>query len=300
VWYNKVHVAMLRSQNWVFIFSLSLILLFIVLPVSLSPGTALSPRYQIKFSPTVGDSFRYMLHTSIQAEGKDLLGKEVSLKADASGELAFAIKRNLPDNVSTAVTVPGILVTTDSLGESETYTIRTRDKQAVRAAFDHTGAVIQVHNLEALTRRGIWNISFGTILQNHLPTLPKSAVSPGDKWSDSRTLTIPFQEIELEVLINRTYFLESILPTESGEMASVSIQYQVALSGEKKLAGLTGSLEGKGSGAGSMLYHMGKSCIKEFSADYKTEASLVVKRENKIFLEQPFNLTVSASLYLMN
>ena len=273
-----------------------------VILISMTVGN-LSPSPQkipLVFSPSVGEIFRYMLHVSYQAEGKDFFSRDISMEANASGELAFTVKRSIKNLVSMTVTTPGIRVETNSPEESQTYTLKTQDNRAVQAAFDNKGAVAQVHNLEALNRTKIWNISFGHILRDYLPTLPDSSVAPGDIWRGRRTAVIPFEEMDLEVSIERLYRLENILPSQAGDEAVISIIYQVDLSGIKSWENWSGGIEGKGKGEGTLLYNIQKSCIQRFSADYETAATLTIKNRDKILLEHPFHLTISVSLSRLN
>ncbi|MFC2156261.1 hypothetical protein ACFLT9_00350 [Acidobacteriota bacterium] len=253
-------------------------------------------KFAMVFSPTVGESFRYMLHISFQTEGKDFSGKDISTDANAVGQLTFDVKRSLKNRVSLAITTPGIRVNTESPGESEFYSLMTHENMAVQAAFDSKGAVSQVHNLEALNRTSIWNIPFGHILRDYLPTLPEHPVAPGETWRDHRTAIIPFEEMDLEIEIERQYRLEQIIPSDAGDEAVISITYQVSLSGSKIWGNWSGAIEGQGQGEGTFLYSIKKSCIQNFSADYETAANLTIKNQEKILSKLPFHLTISVSL----
>ncbi len=257
-------------------------------------------KYSLTFSPQVGDSLLYMLNTSVHVTGKDFNGKEVSLGASAAGEISFAIKRNIQDLVFMGLTTPGIHVTAQTLEGPQSYALRTNPDMAVQASFDHRGSAHQIHNLAALNRDRIWNISLAQILRDYLPVLPERPVSIGETWVDKKRLSIPYQGMELEVSIERQYILQNILLSTEGDEAFISVDYDVMLSGSKEWGEWTASFEGRGGGGGLLSYQIQRSCIREFSAEYQTEASLVLKSEDKLLRQWPFHLKVSASLMMLN
>jgi hypothetical protein len=257
-------------------------------------------KYSLTFSPEVGDSLLYLLNTSVHVTGKDFTGKEVSLGASAAGEISFSTKRNIQDLVFMGLTTPGIHVRAQTLEGPQSYTLRTSDDMAVQASFDHRGNAHQIHNLAALNRDRIWNISLAQILRDYLPVLPEGPVSVGETWIDKKRLSIPYQGMELDVSIERQYILQNIIPSAQGEEAFISVDYEVMLSGSEEWGEWTASFEGRGEGGGWLNFQVQRSCIREFSAEYQTEASLVLRSEDKLFRKWPFHLKVSASLVMLN
>jgi hypothetical protein len=171
---------------------------------------------------------------------------------------------------------------------------------AVQASIDHRGAAHQIHNLAALNRDRIWNISLIQILRDYLPVLPDEAISIGETWADKKKLSIPYQGMTLDVSIERNYVLQNILPSPTGELAVISLDYTVTLSGSKEWDGWTASFEGTGTGGGLLNYQLQRSCIQQFSAEYQTEAALVLRSGDGMFRKWPFHLEVSAYLLLLN
>lgn len=256
-------------------------------------------KFELTFSPTVGDMIRYQIHSSLTADGKDFRGKDITLEGSVSGELHFTIKRNIPNLVASAVTTPGIQVETKEFDASQDYNVKTKESEAVRVSFNHQGNVTQVHNLEALNTKRIGNMSFEQVLREYLPTLPNKTVAIGETWSDSQTMTIPYSEIDLEVVLNRDYVLHSVMPTGDGDVAVISISYTVKLSGSQNWEDWTGGFEGQGAGRGSLQYNIRRSCIQQLDVEYGTEANLIIRRKDQPILKRPFRLSSTASLMLI-
>ncbi|MGD9344769.1 MAG: hypothetical protein PVH84_02835 [Candidatus Aminicenantes bacterium] len=256
-------------------------------------------KYALSFSPTVGDIFHYQLDLSLAAGGKDFQGKDISLEGNASGELLFTIKRNIANQVAAVVTTPGIRFDSTEFEQHQGYTLITKNSEAVRVSFNHKGGVTQVHNLEALNTKSIGNISFEQILSKYLPTLPDKAVAVGETWSDSQTFSIAFKTIDLDVILDRDYVLLNVQPAKNGDIAIISISYSVELSGSRNWEDWAGGFEGQGTGTGSFLFNIQRSCIQQFNVEYGTEATLVIRKKERPVLKQPFRLSVTASFMMM-
>jgi hypothetical protein len=289
-----------RANNGgrVFIQSLAVHMIVFTLVVILRSAPP-EQKFPLTFSPTVGDIFRNQLNSSLTATGKDFQGKDITLEASASGELLFTIKRNIPNLVAVAVTTPGIRVETKEFEVSQNYSLKTKEPKAVRVSFNHSGNVTQVHNLEALNTKRIGNMSFEQILREYLPSLPNKDVAIGETWNDSQTITYSFMEIDLDVLLNRNYVLLSVMPAGDGDVAVIAITYAVKLSGSKNWEDWTGGFEGRGTGRGSLLYNIRRSCIQQFNMEYGTEAALIISRKDQPILKQPFRLSATATFTLM-
>ncbi len=257
-------------------------------------------KYSLSFSPAVGDSLLYRLDTSVHVAGKDLRGSELSLGASAAGEISLAVKRNIQDLVLIGLTTPGIHVEAQTTEGQQRYTLKTIDNMAVQVAFDHLGCAHQIHNLAALNRDRIWNISLVQILRDYLPVLPERPVSIGEAWIDNKRLSIPYQGMSLDATIERHYVLQNILPSVEGDVAFITVDYEVSLSGSKEWGEWTASFEGKGTGEGFLNYHIRRSCIQAFNAEYQTEAALVLRTGDDVFRQWPFKMEVSASMQILN
>jgi hypothetical protein len=240
------------------------------------------------------------MNTSIQAEGKDLSGTDISLGVIASGRISLDVKRKVRDRVFMELTTPGIQVEVQTHEEQQLYSLKTKANMALQASFDLRGSVHEIHNLKALNIEKVMNISLVQLIRDYFPVLPGKPVSIGEIWIDNKSINIPFQEIDLEVLIETKYALQNVIPSAEGDVAVISMDYEVRLSGSKEWDGWTASFEGIGTGGGLLNYQLQRSCIQQFSAEYQTEAALVLRSGDGMFRKWPFHLEVSASLLLLN
>jgi hypothetical protein len=261
---------------------------------------SIQKKFPLVFSPSIGDRLIYTINTSIQAEGKDLLGKDLSFGVTASGEISFDVKRKVRDRVFTSLTTPGIQVEVQTLEGRQQYSLATQTDMALQASFDPRGTLYEIHNLKAINREKVMTVSISQILRDYFPVLPGKPVPIGDIWVDNKSIDIPFQEIEIEVLIETKYALQNVIPTAEGDMAVISMGYEVKLSGSKNLGEWTSNFEGKGEGGGLLNFLIPRGCFQEFRADYQTKGALVIKQNEKPLMEWPFHLSISASSLLTN
>jgi hypothetical protein len=262
--------------------------------------TAFQQKYPLIFSPSVGDQLIYMLNTSVQAEGKDFSGKDLSLSLTASGSISLDVRRKVGDLVYAGLTSPGIQVEAQTLTGMQRTSLKTNKNAALQAMFDPRGSLHEIHNLKALSNDQFMNVSLVQILHDYFPVLPGKAVTIGESWIDSKHINIPFQEMDIDILIETTYVLQNVIPSAEGDVAVISMDYEVSLSGSKDLGEWTGSFEGKGVGGGLLNFLLQRRCFQEFQADYQTEASLVIKKEGEALTEWPFHLSVLASAIQTN
>ena len=106
--------------------------------------------------------------------------------------------------------------------------------------------------------------------------------------------------MNLETLLERTYTLQNIIPSDHGGMAFISVDYKVKLSGSQNWGEWMGNFEGIGSGGGIVNFDVQRNSIQEFRAEYQTEAVIILKKGNQAFMQQPFKLFVSASIIIKN
>jgi hypothetical protein len=171
---------------------------------------------------------------------------------------------------------------------------------ALLASFDPRGSVREIHNLKAFNRDKIMNVSLAQILHDYFPVLLDRPVSIGEILMDNKRINIPFQEIDLEVLIETKYALQNVFPSAEGDVAVISLDYEVKLAGSKNLGEWIGSFEGKGSGGGLLTFSSRGGCFQGFKADYQTEAALVIKNMGEATIGWPFHLSVFTSAVKMN
>lgn len=283
------HLHSVRYPVWTILFVLSF-----------PTQSSLQQKFPLLFSPSVGDQLAYMLNTSVQAEGKDLSGKDLSLSLVAAGKISLEAKRAVRDRVFMGITTPGIQVEAQTLSGLQRYALKTNQNMALQAAFDLKGTVHEIHNLKALNREKVMNVSLVQILHDYFPVLPGRPVSIGEVWMDNKRINIPFQEIDLEILIETKYTLQNVVPTVEGDVAVISMDYEVRLSGSKNLGEWTGNFVGKGTGGGLLNFLIQRGCFQEFRADYQTQAALVIKKEGEALMEWPFHLSVFASVVMTN
>ena len=198
------------------------------------------------------------------------------------------------------LTTPGIQVEVQTHEEQQLYFLKTKANMALQASFDLRGSVHEIHNLKALNIEKVMNISLVQLIRDYFPVLPGKPVSIGEIWIDNKSINIPFQEIDLEVLIETKYVLQNVIPSAEGDVAVISMDYEVRLSGSKSLGEWTGSFEGKGVGGGLVNFLIQRGCFQEFKADYQTEGALVIKKEGKPLMKWPFHLSIFASAIMTN
>lgn len=257
-------------------------------------------KFRLVFSPPEGDELIYMMNTSVQAEGKDLMGTDISSGLSAAGNISLALKRKAGASLYMGLSTPGIQVEIQTLEGRQSHSLKTETNEALQATFDPRGRLHKIQNLEASNRQKVMNDSLFQILRDVFPVLPGKPVSIGDIWTDKRLVKIPFQKIDVEVFIETTYTLQNVIPSAVGDVAVISMNYEVTLSGLKNLGECSGSFEGKGTGSGLLNFLIQRGCIQEFRADHQTTATFIIQKEEKTLMEWPFYLSVSALAILTN
>ncbi len=265
--------------------------------------TALSPaqteKVALRFGPPAGAGLTYSVSGQVNVSGKDLVGKDLALDADAQGQFHFSFMNSTHDTVQAALTSPGIDVRAQLPDRTQTQTLRTREGKALGVVFNGTGKVTDIRNPEALEQENVLNFSIPQILRDYFPAFPAQPVSPGDQWQESRRLTIPYQGLDIVVDLAIEYTLNDILPSSEGRKAIVSAVYTATVSGVKNLGDTMGSFEGKGTGTGYLNFLIDRGWFTEYRLDFKTDAAFVVKKESKRLLEWPFSFSVLAEINLV-
>jgi hypothetical protein len=256
--------------------------------------------YSLQFSPRAGTILLYSLNSAIKTEAASILGKDISFGGTASGVIQVRAGQSASNLVHTSISSPGIQVTIQTADSTDNYNLRTKDGQSLKVAFSRTGRVEEISNMEALEEKEIMNFTIPQILRDYFPVLPQKPVRIGESWPENKRLLIPFQGMNLEVLLDIQYTLTGVYQTQAGQTANVSVDYRVKLSGSRGLEDSTAFIEGKGQGSGMLNFLLAKGYFTEYRLNYVIDASLQVRKADKVLLEWPLDLTVLAELNLMN
>lgn len=265
-----------------------------------SQEPAPADRIALRFGPAEGTRLTYTLSNVVNVDGKNFLGTDLALNADARGEIALLAKPSPRDTVRADMTSPGIDVNIRLPEKVISQKIGTTGGEPLDVVFNRTGKVESVRNPEALGGGNPFNVSIPQILRDYFPVFPVQPVGRGESWFETRRLTIPFQGLDLQVDLAVTYTLDDILPADDGRLALISAVYKVTVSGSKDLSGTEGVFEGEGAGAGSLQVHVDRGYFSEYRIDFKTDAAFVMKKGRDRLAEFPFSFSAFAEVVLLN
>lgn len=257
-------------------------------------------RIALRFGPAEGTRLTYTLSNVINVDGKNFLGTDLALNADARGEIALLVKPSPRDTARADMTSPGIDVNIRLPEKVISQKIGTTAGEPLEVVFNRTGKVESIRNPQALGGGNPFNVSIPQILRDYFPAFPAQPVGRGESWFETRRLTIPFQGLDLQVDLAITYTLDDVLPADDGRLALVSAVYKVAVSGSKDLSGTQGVFEGQGAGAGSLQVHVDRGYFSEYRIDFKTDAAFVMKNGRERLAEFPFSFSAFAEVVLLN
>jgi len=252
----------------------------------------------LRLAPAPGTRLGYHVEGLVTVSGKDLLGRDLSLTAVSRGELDLVVQSVARDSVSARLTSPGIEISVQAPDRTLTETLKTRDGRALEVVFGPTGKVEEIRNPEALSRAKTLNFSLPQILTDYFPVFPAEAVRPGDRWSESRRLTVPFRDFELQVDLKADYVLNEVVLLPAGRKALISAVISVAVSGRRDFGDTVGVFEGTGTGTGFLDFLLERGVFTAYRVDFKTDAAFVMKRGEERLLEQPFVFSVVANVSL--
>lgn len=257
-------------------------------------------KFRLAFCPAAGSNLVYSMSsiTNMTAR-KDFLGRDISLDASAAGEIHVLIKNITPELTLTSLTTPGIHVDVQLPDSRTQFDIGTMETGPVQAVFSRWGRLKEIQNIKNLDRQNKLNVSLDQIMRDFFPVFPRGEIAVGESWIGSKCLVIPFQGINLQVLIDETYFFDSVLLSSEGPIAKISVNYLVQLMGSKSLGDTTGIFEGKGRGSGMLSIQIEGGYFSEFRMEHKTEGSFIIKNGNSELFNCPFYLTVIASTILI-
>lgn len=257
-------------------------------------------KISLAFAPAAGTELVYTVGSVINVDGKSFLGKDLALNADARGEIRMRALPGSRDTVRVDLLSPGIEVNARIPDRVVSQTLGTKEGEALQVVFNRTGKVESIRNPEVLGPESVFNVSLPQILRDYFPAFPVHPVGPGDGWTESRRLSIPFQGLDLGVDLNIQYALGDILPGSDGRIALVSALYTVAVTGSRDLGDTVGVFEGGGTGTGFVHINVDGGWFTEYRLDFKTDAVFVMKKGAERLLEWPFTFSVFAEVVLLS
>lgn len=257
-------------------------------------------KFRLAFCPATGSNLIYSMSTITNMTArKDFLGREISLDASAAGEINLFIKAATSERTLTSLTTPGIHVDVQFPDSRTQFDITTMETGPVQAVFSRWGRLEEIQNIENLDRQNKLNVTLEQIVRDFFPVFPREEIAVGESWFKSKRLVIPFQGINLHVLIDETYFLDGVFLSSDGRIAYVSVNYHVRLTGSKSLGDAIGVFEGQGRGSGKLRIQIDGAYFTEFWIDHMTEGSFIIKNGNTEIFNWPFHLTVTAATILI-
>jgi len=257
-------------------------------------------KISLRFGPAQGTSLTYSLSSVVSVDGKNMLGVDLALNADSRGEVRLLAKPSARETVRADLTSPGVDVNIRLPEKVISQKIGTTKGEPLEVVFNRTGRVESIRNPEVLGGGNPFNVSIPQLLRDYFPTFPAQPVGRGESWVETRTLTIPFQGLDLQVNLAITYTLDDILPADDGRLALISAVYKVGVSGVKDLGETQGVFEGEGAGAGSLQVHVDKGWFSEYRVDFKTDAAFVMKKGADRLAQFPFSFSAFAEIVLIN
>lgn len=266
-------------------------------PLLLEPGQA--EKVALRFGPTAGSALTYSISGQVNVSGKDFLNRDLTLDAEAQGDLRLAIITLARDTVLAGLSTSGINVRAQLPDRTQSQTLRTQEGKALEVIFNPSGKVMDIRNPEVLGQENVLNFSIPQILRDYFPAFPAQPVGPGDQWRETRRLTVPYQGLEVHIDLLIDYTLNDVLPSPDGRRAFVSAVYTVGVSGSRDLGDSMGVFEGRGAGTGNLTFLVDRGYFTEYRLDFRTDAAFVAKKGNKRILEMPFSFSLMAEVNLV-
>ncbi len=267
-------------------------------PPLLAPGQA--EKVALRFGPAAGSAVTYSINGQVNVSGKDFLNRDLTLDADAQGDLRLVVISLARDTVLTGLSTSGINVRAQLPDRNQTQTLRTQEGKTLDVVFNPSGKVMDIRNPEVLGQENVLNFSIPQILRDYFPAFPVQPVGPGDQWRETRRLTVPYQGLEVHIDLLIEYTLNDILPAPEGRRAMVSAVYTVGVSGSRDLGdGSTGVFEGQGAGTGYLSFLVDKGYFTEYRVDMRTDAAFVAKKGTRRILEMPFSFSLRTEVNLI-
>jgi len=273
----------------------------VILCLALAGGraSAQSEKVALRFGPPPGAGLTYGIMGQVSVGGKDLLGKDLTLNADAQGQLRLDVVNSGRDTVRAGLTTSGIDIRVQLPDRTQSQTLKTLQGKALEVVFNGAGKVMDIRNPEVLEQDRVLNFSIPQILRDYFPAFPVVPVGPGDQWRESRRLTVPYQGMDVQVTVVIDYTMNDIVPSADGRKALISAVYTASVTGAKNYGETTGAFEGKGTGLGFLNVLIDRGTFSEYRIDFKTDAAFVMRKGTKRLFEWPFTFSVLADINLV-
>lgn len=256
-------------------------------------------RFTLRFSPRARQTLVYSLQTRMDSEGEGFLGKNLSLTAQADGDINVFIKQVAKDSVFTELSSTGIRIFLRAPGRQDEFTLKNPPDSPVLMTFDRAGRIRDIQNVETLEEQNPMNFSVLEVLRNYWPVFPERPVALGESWPDHKRIVVPFQGMDLTIELEISFTLNSVVPGPDGPLALITAAYTAVLSGERRVEEFRGSFEGSGTGTGSLSFQVESGYFSEYRLDYTINGAMVMRKAESSLAEWPFRLTASAGLLLL-
>jgi hypothetical protein len=256
-------------------------------------------RFTLRFSPRPRQTLVYNLQTRMDSEGEGFLGKNLTLSAQADGDISVFIKQAAKDSVFAELSSTGIRIFLRAPGRQDEFTLKNPPDSPVLMTFDGAGRIREIKNVETLEEQNPMNFSVLEVLRNYWPVFPDKPVALGESWPDHKKIVVPFQGMDLTIELAIDFTLNSVVPGPDGPLALITAAYTAGLSGERKVEDFRGSFEGSGTGTGSLSFQVDSGYFSEYRLDYAINGAMVMRKAGSSLAEWPFQLTASAGLLLL-
>jgi hypothetical protein len=263
-------------------------------------GRLLSPdAVKLRFSPRPRQTLVYSLQSRMESEGQSFLGRNLTLSAQAEGQIDVFIRQVGDDSVFTELSSPGIRIFLQTPARQDEFTLKTPPDSPVVLSFDKSGRIRDIRNVEPLEEQNPLNFSILEVLRSYWPAFADKALAVGESWPDHKRLAVPFQGMNLVIDLEILFTLNAIVGSPEGRLALITATYTAVLSGERRVEDFQGAFEGRGTGSGSMNFQVDKGYFTEYRLDYTIDGAMVVRKAEAKVAEWPFQLSAGASLLLL-
>ena len=256
-------------------------------------------QYKLRFSPRPRQTLVYTLQSRMESEGLGFLGRNLTLSAQAEGEIDVFIRQVATDGVFTELSSPGIRIFLQTPGHQDEFTLKNPPDSPVQMTFDRTGRIRDIKNVETLEDQNPMNFSILEVLRNYWPAFPDRPLSVGESWPDHKRLVVPFQGMSLVVELEISFTLNAVVPSPEGRLALVTAAYTATLAGDREVEDFQGSFEGSGTGTGSLSFMIDGGYFSEYRLSYIIDGAMVMRKAETRVVEWPFKLTANAGLLLL-
>jgi hypothetical protein len=266
-----------------------------------SPQAQANPdeRFNLRFSPRPRQTLVYSLQCRMDSEGESLLGRSLTLSAQADGEIDVFVRQASKDGVFTELSSPGIRIFLQTPARQDEFTLKNAPDSPVLMTLDRAGRIRDITNVEALEEQNPMNFSILEVLRSYWPAFPDGPLPVGESWPDHKRLAVPFQGMDLTIELEIRFTLNAVVPSPQGRLALITATYTASLSGDREADAYRGSFEGSGTGTGSLSFEIDAGYFSEYRLDYLIDGAMVIRKAESKVMEWPFRLTANAGLLLL-